>query len=65
MRERIIHLKKNLSIATRMMEKHYPAYEALMFGDVEAMANTWYAKYRKVFHRLNKELTELLIQSLR
>ena len=64
MRERIIYLKRNLSIASRMMDKHYPAYEALMYGDLDAMENTWYAKYRKVFHRLNKELTELLIKSL-
>lgn len=47
-----------------MMDKHYPAYETLMFGDLDAMEHTWYAKYRKVFNRLNKELTELLIKSL-
>lgn len=60
-KSRAIYLRRNMQVASRMMQKHFPEYESMLIrGDEKAMGYSLYARYRCVYNRLNREMVQLL-----
>lgn len=60
LKEQIFKVRRNMAIAKRMMAKHKSEYERLLFVDLDLAADCLYAKYRKVYNRLDKKHDELI-----
>lgn len=60
LREQIFKLRRNMAVVERMMAKHKSEYERLLFVDLDLAGNCLYAKYRKVYNRLDKEHDKLI-----